>query len=1617
MDKKIFIFFIIILIFFICTKNRKLVEGHVAPPTTRQNCGFFIEWPYYESSCIQEIADSRPPHGKRNTRSGTHCALDEYTSSEDADNQFCWKYTNCDPSKNEIITRSGTVTSDRRCDCDYRTSYKTTPSGSYLTGDGHGGYCWGNKGDSNEGILINSNYRYQSEIGSSGPAESREDCRSRCFNHNHDSVYYKRDDQGNVMYEQQEEGSDEQPEPMTYDPELNTGRCRWWTYKTDGTCILYDGSGYIHDHHPVDGIDSSGSYTCEFMCEPLTECRENEYMVRDKTETSDRECVELTHSCEEGKYLSSDPHQRESRVCSDITTCEEGQYEILPPTNISDRRCGVIIQADEPSDPEIFTLRSNDFEVALMLREELANDAYYTHFIHPLTDSDLNEDYIRASKQSRLGSEMADELGLEERERIRYNFLLMYQNYNETFVDIAKNGGIRDIHGSTSLSYLNKLRANFGMGDPYIDEVSKENIYNFIRGKTSSEQKNGHLLQEQLDNIKETNYFAFFTGMTGLEERLSDDSDDSDDSLRNDINRCLADFLYAMILGERLEEDALFLQKYILEVKELQEGDEVSDEDEDDEDEDEYELIYSDFPFNFEEDPQNTEGSQIEQWENSVDNYVAELHSWKNEISEEFEKLQTISVIRDIIIKIINVADDTRLFIADVTFLMRSSLRHVFYKRYIVPYSDLYEGVKKMNDGVSRHQAYRMYERASKELIETMLDDHDGLNEADKKALLEEKQNAYNRSIQKLKSTNVKLTAMKDIEEFEKIRSIDAPSDWRDRLENNTFFDRYNRKINQMGQFFERISDENFNPNDLDAPKFIRKIMRFAQKVERNKIIKGLRWIGKHTIGKILAYLGGSFIEGILLGYEILDYSLGSLSPLQSFEIGRGHIHDSDIWRLQRCSADAVPDWVPDWLSPYPCPCIDCRSPQDEGCQQPVWERPGMDSDEIELSYMRQDWDNDTSVPNEHRVPEHSDYAAHYGELGRLNQDFSHEDTCDFFTVKSVLDRVASFKFLELAEHLIEEPWSGPGYSGLDRKTKKAITIYIMAQIYAGQQIVLGYRGSQCLNKITNEYVYPPSYEDERNASTREEKIEINRRLKVECLEMRATDNDRVGPSATDDNRRNASQQLMLNYIAFPTEEVNMVAFNLRELPHNIANRRTNILESGCKDTYAPINPLVDCCGDRLTSEIEGECDKDAEKEENEINKWVEPGGMASSVYEAAVMAINALNEAATCDDPGMNYLVTHCQSENCYQPGNPNAFPGDTSRLTIAANVCPMAQLKYKIESGHGRVNSEHWDIHGNTYYNGNDTSGQVGIQDEFKDKTQLEHDFTDPNGICNLKFSENFHGHKNKKERLINELLEETLVNQYPDSNEYDLECIPIKYFGSWEYQKDRFRTTTQEGDEIEDDSLSKCAEACELNDECHYFWLYDSYQDRSCCLKKNIPDNVINDPSNITSTSPGQGGKLYKFDRTKLVEDEDNINTELSFLHINTLLETSEKAKYCQIARNYIIGNNIDCERKCCGGDCNVFIDHHTGYDVNSLCYTEDDRTGGENNLPGTGTCVAFNNTYDSGRYGFNDPDHEWRRNNLKYCDNYVGWRNAGEHEGGCTHAAVSDWRSGVSDNIRR
>ena len=214
-----------------------------------------------------------------------------------------------------------------------------------------------------------------------------------------------------------------------------------------------------------------------------------------------------------------------------------------------------------------------------------------------------------------------------------------------------------------------------------------------------------------------------------------------------------------------------------------------------------------------------------------------------------------------------------------------------------------------------------------------------------------------------------------------------------------------------------------------------------------------------------------------------------------------------------------------------------------------------------------------------------------------------------------------------------------------------------------------------------------------------------------------------------------------------------------------------------------------------------------------------------------------------------------------------------------------------------------------------------------------------------------------------------------------------------------------------------MSKCAEACELNDECHYFWLYDSYQDRSCCLKKNIPDNVINDPSNITSTSPGQGGKLYKFDRTKLVEDEDNINTELSFLHINTLLETSEKAKYCQIARNYIIGNNIDCERKCCGGDCNVFIDHHTGYDVNSLCYTEDDRTGGENNLPGTGTCVAFNNTYDSGRYGFNDPDHEWRRNNLKYCDNYVGWRNAGEHEGGCTHAAVSDWRSGVSDNIRR
>ena len=49
----------------------------------------------------------------------------------------------------------------------------------------------------------------------------------------------------------------------------------------------------------------------------------------------------------------------------------------------------------------------------------------------------------------------------------------------------------------------------------------------------------------------------------------------------------------------------------------------------------------------------------------------------------------------------------------------------------------------------------------------------------------------------------------------------------------------------------------------------------------------------------------------------------------------------------------------------------------------------------------------------------------------------------------------------------------------------------------------------------------------------------------------------------------------------------------------------------------------------------------------------------------------------------------------------------------------------------------------------------------------------------------------------------------------------------------------------------------------------------------------------------------------------------------------------------------------------------------------------------------------------RYAIAD-DRDWRKWNLRFCDNYTGWRNAGDHEGGCTSAVASD-ASSLQDEV--
>jgi hypothetical protein len=159
------------------------------------------------------------------------------------------------------------------------------------------------------------------------------------------------------------------------------------------------------------------------------------------------------------------------------------------------------------------------------------------------------------------------------------------------------------------------------------------------------------------------------------------------------------------------------------------------------------------------------------------------------------------------------------------------------------------------------------------------------------------------------------------------------------------------------------------------------------------------------------------------------------------------------------------------------------------------------------------------------------------------------------------------------------------------------------------------------------------------------------------------------------------------------------------------------------------------------------------------------------------------------------------------------------------------------------------------------------------------------------------------------------------------------------------------------------------------------------------------------------------------TGLETESDDSETEgiaekpLSLINNGKLLKQKEKVKFCIDSRDYLNEYNIDCEKPCCGGECNITSAHSTGYDANSVCFTNGDRPIHEDASGASGICRPWSpeNTFYPGpidarnhRYNLSEVSSslgEKKRINLRFCDHYLGYRNNGEYDGGCSSEFLS------------
>ena len=131
--------------------------------------------------------------------------------------------------------------------------------------------------------------------------------------------------------------------------ELSPQICRGYTVCGAGEFLLLNG----RVSEAEDNVCSQATEPCSVdeyeaqtlgasmdrVCRPLTVCTDGQFVVRNATVSTDRQCMNRTQCLMSSQYISNEASPYTDNKCVDLTICASHKGETLAPTEYSDRKC------------------------------------------------------------------------------------------------------------------------------------------------------------------------------------------------------------------------------------------------------------------------------------------------------------------------------------------------------------------------------------------------------------------------------------------------------------------------------------------------------------------------------------------------------------------------------------------------------------------------------------------------------------------------------------------------------------------------------------------------------------------------------------------------------------------------------------------------------------------------------------------------------------------------------------------------------------------------------------------------------------------------------------------------------------------------------------------------------------------------------------------------------------------------------------------------------------------------------------------------------------------------------------------------------------------------------